>query len=214
MVMPSLDYRTAVLANLGGQLLALKLIHIDDFDLVSEMAPCTQLQELDMYSCKFNTTPDPILNDSPFLPNLKKLIISCCLQLSSDRMFEMAIPSLTELHLNCAHFGLPFASDLNWDVLPRLYPKLQVISIRVPCKSLTLSVVRDIATQLLPSLKLIQLPDKMLKTNEEKHLADMLISELEELEFPICLQFVDLPLKLNIMLPHVGICPFHNSGQL
>jgi len=212
--MPSLDYRTAILASLGGQLLALKLIRIDDFDLVSEMAPCTQLQELDMYSCNINTMPDPILNDSPFLPNLKKLIISDCLLLSLDRMFEMAIPSLTELHLNCAHFGLPFASDLNWDVLPRLYPKLQVISIRVPCKSLTLSVVRDIATQLLPSLKLIQLPDKMLKTNEEKHLADLLISELEELEFPICLQFVDLPLKLNIISPHVGFCPFHNSGQL
>jgi hypothetical protein len=188
------------------------LNHVENIDLVDDLAPCTQLKELELHNCGFKSTSTPIQSHTPFLPTLKKLVISSCLRLSSDRVFQIAIPSLIELHLNCAHFGLLFANDLSWDVLSRRYPNLQVLSIRIPCKGLTLDVVRDIATQLLSSLKLIQLPVQMLKSDEEKQLADELIFELEELACPIRLKFVDYPFKFKALLPHVGICPFHNSN--
>jgi len=94
------------------------------------------------------------------------------------------MPSLTELNLKCAHFGIVGASNLTWDDLSRLCPNLKDLNLFEPCKSLTLEKLRQITTQ-LPFLESILLPQEMLESDIEKQLGDELIIELEQRKFPI-----------------------------
>ena len=163
-----------------------------DFAL-TELLPCKQLQELKVGFSDFKQLPMAIEGSESLLSTLKILKTTSCIpQLS--RLFDLAIPSLTELHLNCSHFGLPGAGNLSWYELPRLYPNLQVFSLRQPCKNLTLDVLHLIVSQ-LPRLVSIQLPIEILQSDIDKQLGDDLVEEYEDKSPSISLKFVNFSLE-------------------
>ena len=181
---PTADARAAVLSVLGAQLKSLSLLKFDDLlDVATELAPCTQIKELIVSDGNF-TLEMPNQSET-FLSTLKELGVLSCVSQST-----LPIPSLTELSLHCAHYGLD--DNLPWDQLPHLYPNLQVFGLERVCESLTLDVVRELAMQ-FTGLREMELPIEMLKTDEEKKIADELATELEQLESPIYLQFRSEP---------------------
>ena len=182
----SSDYREAVLSSLGGQLTDLSFWDCPDL-LPSQLTPCIGLEKLDVSGCTL-----PLLSHSIediTLPNLKQLTCYTCPAESSRLLEMMSIPSLTQLHLECAHFGIAGASNFNWEDVPRLYPNLKEFKLSIPCKSLTLETVRRISTQ-LPCLEFISLPLEMLEQDQQE-MSEKLIVELEQRKFPIKLQFTE-----------------------
>jgi len=179
------DYREAVLSTLGGQLTDLRFWNCPDIT-PSELIPCIELEKLKLFGCTLMSLSNSI--DAVTLPNLKKLTCSTCLG-SSSRLLEMVLmPSLTQLHLMCAHFGTAAASNFNWEDVPRLYPNLKEFKLKILCKSLTLEIVRRISKQ-LPFLEFIRLPLEMSKQNQQ--MSEELIAELEQCKCPIQLEFVE-----------------------
>ena len=175
----SSTYRSAILTSFGPQLLSLDLGKCFDFDFIDELKPCTQLRELEKGESTFQ--PISIENNNAnamIFQSRKKISIHKCVELKD--FLGMTMPSLTELVLNCAHYGISSASDWKWKDLPRLYPRLKELTIRQPCKSLTLDRVRLIANQ-LPHLKRITLPKEMLQSDEQKMLSEKLVVELKQL---------------------------------
>ena len=196
----SAAYRDVIFANFCKQLLLINLAGCSDFELC-QLQSCTELKELIINGCQFSPTSAPIEADKLF-PKLKKLVKVGCHSLSSQ-FIEIPIPTLTELYMWCAHFGI--TSNLNWEDLPRLWPNLQVLDLFLPCKSLSVVKLRQIALQ-LPDLKLIRVPVTMLQSQEEKWLADELVAELEDLPSSIILKFEKIPEK------HSGaMCAVHNG---
>ena len=157
-----------------------------EVDLVTLLAPCTRLQELSVINCSFTLLPTPIQCEK-LVSTLKKLFISSS-NGHSQQLLKSAIPSLIELHFGCIQ--VPISGDFSWNDIPRLYPNLQVLVLRSPCKSLTLNVVRLIVSQ-LPCLKSISLPLKMLRSDEDKQLGDQMINEFDKLPSTIHLSFVE-----------------------
>ena len=71
--------------------------------------------------------PAAVMSDisNQFLPNLKKLeTLGTCLGQWS-RLFECHRPLMTDVTLNCFHFGLPTLSRFNWSDIPELWPNLR-----------------------------------------------------------------------------------------
>ena len=182
------EYLEAVLSSLGGQLTELDLSQCINL-LPSQLAPCTQLEKLDIVNCEFKPLSNSIQIDDVTLPNLKKLTCVTCLGQSSLLLEKLLMPLLAELLIGCVHFGIVGASNMTWDDVPRLYPNLKDLNLSNPCKSLTLEKLRQITTQ-LPFLESIALPQEMLESDIEKQLGDELITELEQRKFPIQLEFV------------------------
>jgi hypothetical protein len=173
-----------------------------DFDLI-ELLPCTKLRQLVITKCQFKSAQTPIPKEA-FLPDLRILHIQTCLEPSN--LLEIAIPSLMELRLHCAHYGIPEVSCLKWDDLPRLYPNLGHLILCSPCKSLTLDVVRHFASQ-LHNLKSIQLPLETLRSDKERQLGDKLVTQLEQHPSSIRLLFTDRKEK-DVLF---GDCPYQSE---
>ena len=179
------EYRKAVLSTLGGQLTDLSFWNCPDIT-PSELMPCVELEKLKLYGCTLMSLSNSI--DAVTLPNLKKLTCCTCLGSSSRLLEVVQIPSLTQLHLKCAHFGIAAASNFNWEDVPRLYPNLKEFKLKILCKSLTLETIRRISKQ-LPFLVFIRLPLEMSEQNQP--MSEELIAELEQRKCQIQLEFVE-----------------------
>ena len=188
-------YRAAVLASLGGQLKSLKLYQCHEIDLVAELAPCTQLEELEIDVCRLKPTPNLVENVA-FLSTLKKLNISFS-RGYLPQLLSLPLPSLTELHLYVRHSDLDDGTVSDWIKLLRLYPNLRALSlISCPCKRLMLDDIRVIITQ-LPCIESICFPQEEYQTKEEEQLYKELVVELTQLPSPITLEFVKRPPKID-----------------
>ena len=197
-------YRQAVLSTLGHQLRSLKFEGCENIDLHRELLPCTRLEKLEFgVGCVFSVVQTLI---EPFTSHLEILETRECLDLPSS-FFEEPMPSLTELHLSCAHFGSsekmeeyvePIACNVSWTDIPRLYPNLKVISVGDVCASFTPNVLRLVASQ-FPLLQTISLSDMI-----PYHDADWQ-RLVDDLPSPIRLDFLqkydDRPFS----------CSFHNN---
>ena len=187
------EYRRTVFAALGGQLLRLKLDNCKDLDL-TDLKICSQLKELEMdYGCEF--LPSPVKAEEPFLPGLQKLVLVGMLKCigQTSRFFDSVKPTLIELRVSCAHFGIPNASDFDWDDFPLLFPNLKRFELLVPCKSLTLKKLRDLVPR-LRNLETLRLPygslsDGILSGPEVDEEANQLINELQQRSSSIDLVF-------------------------
>lgn len=182
------DYRRAVLAALGGQLLRLKLDNCLELDL-TDLKICNRLKELEFnFGCEF--LPLSVKAEEPFLPCLQKLRLDDilrCVGLTS-RFFETVKPSLTELRLSCAHFGVREASEFDWGDLPLLFPNLKLFEFCAPSKSLTLEKVRDLVPR-LHNLETLRIPYGTLCVPEEIEEANRFIDELQQRSSSIDLEF-------------------------
>lgn len=196
------EYRKAILSSLGSQLISLCFVLGQDFDLI-ELLPCTQLRQLVITKCEFKSTQTPIPKEV-FLPALRFLHLQSCLE--APNLLHMEIPSLVELRLHCAHFGLPEVSNLNWNDLPLLYPNLRHFILCYPCKSLTLDLVRKFPLE-LANLKSIELPLEMLPSNKERQLGYELTTHLE-LSSSVRLLFTTLKEKDVLIF---GDCDYQNE---
>ena len=122
----------AILTSLGGQLRKLVLRHsreaIIDLD---HLVHCKKLEELCIWNCKgiVKTGVKTLsLQAKEFLPRLKKLSTSCCLRQGS-RLFEVERPALSNVDLQCSHFGISSATDCNLCDLPQLWPNLKELNL-------------------------------------------------------------------------------------
>jgi hypothetical protein len=147
------EYCEAVAAGLGAQLLSVIWNNCNDLSL---LAPCTRLEELEIRSVDEETMTHYL--NGEFLPNLRKLsTYHCCLR-QFGRTFETVRPSLTEVRLDCAHFGCDQqVSVCNWEDLPRLWPNLEHFSFIQYNEHLTMNSARHIFPQ-LKKLKSVNLP--------------------------------------------------------
>ena len=124
------------------------------FDL-EELLPCSELEELVIKNgCQFPTTRSP--EAETLLRRLKTLHIECCLAQCS-LLFECEMPSLTNLQLHCAHFGIPGASNFRWDNIPSLWPNVKNLKLSSLPPNMTVDAIHLI-TQRIPNLKSIELP--------------------------------------------------------
>ena len=185
------EYRKFIVtSNIGPRLKFLSLSYEErNPDLMADLAPCTALERLFIHKIKGQKKMPPAATQfiTEHLPNLRELTTFCCLGQSS-RLFEVAIPSLRSLQLNCAHFGIVVGSDEKWKDLPRLYPNLEALVLRRPCEKLTLNTLHFIAKH-LPKLNYVSLPRAMLQSDEDKLMADDLAAQLSQLDSPIQLSF-------------------------
>ena len=144
------DYRRAVLSILGHQLQGLSLCETTNIDVIAELEPCHQLEELEIsYGC--NLLPPPhVAVDFPsagtFLPHLKTLKINCCIGPWSP-LFERERPLLTKLELHCSHIGMTPRSKFNWIDVPNLWPNLREMTLYYG-EGLTVDTLREIVPQL------------------------------------------------------------------
>ena len=113
------EYRKVIVtSNIGPRLKFLSLSYEErNPDLMADLAPCTALERLFIHKIKGQKKMPPAATQfiTEHLPNLRELTTFCCLGQSS-RLFEVAIPSLRFLQLNCAHFGIVVGSDEKWNV--------------------------------------------------------------------------------------------------
>ena len=91
-----------------------------------------------------------------FLPHLKTLQVACCLG-QFGRIFETAVrPALTNLQINCSHFGVAGASDFKWIDAPRLWPNLQDLKLNYSQHLTSLSI--DVISS-FKKLQRLEMPD-------------------------------------------------------
>ena len=150
MVEISSDYRLVVLSAIGHQLQSLCLSHTLSIDVIAELGPYDQLEELTI--THYCTLLPPPLSDADFppadtfLPRLKKLKIGCCIGLWSP-LFERQRPLLTKLELTCPHIGIPSRSKFNWMDVPILWPSLRRLNFGKG-DGLTEETLREMVSQL------------------------------------------------------------------
>ena len=185
----STEYRRAVIASLGGQLLSVKYKYCSGLDW-AEMVSCNRLQELEIESCTDDkpTSSMPI-NAKTFLPRLRKFIIDVCLG-EWSRLFETSRPTMKDLSINCVHFGIAGASDKNWDDVPCLWPKLEELRLWYPSKSLTYDKMCQVIPQ-MASLSSVRLPYGTLRSEEEEEASNDFEDQLKRRSTPIELDFAE-----------------------
>ena len=162
----SAEYCKAIVASLGSQLLSINWKDkVDDVDFAL-LGPCTQLEELEIHAtvnCSRLNNKFIVIED--FLPKLKKLVSECCL-VTYMLAFESVRPTLTEVRLNCAHFGACYDDDdddahplCEWEDVPNRWPNLENFSLEKYNKrlSLNLNEMRDIFPR-FKNLKSLILP--------------------------------------------------------
>ena len=147
--------------SLKDQLLSISWDNDNDLAI---LAPCTKLEELEIRDGEGDPTP---VEPEYFLPNLKKLVVDRCLG-DFSRAFESARPTLTEVHLNCCHFGLACYSgsgpsgdewelvSKEWEEVANMWPNIEDFTFIHENEELTFLKVRDVFPRLnkLKSLKL------------------------------------------------------------
>ena len=121
----------------GDQLHTISLDTCWNIDLYALLLPHKQIEYLRIEECDLvriqdadefaEHVPAAVISDisNQFLPNLKKLeTLGTCLGQWS-RLFECHRPLMTDVTLNCFHFGLPTLSRFNWSDIPELWPNLR-----------------------------------------------------------------------------------------
>ena len=154
-----------VLATLGGRL---QELGFDGFDTVniSHLIPCVNLENL-LIDCRIAVTEtEGLIRPDVFLPNLKKLQVESCLNSLSRRLMETPRPSLKQLSLTCAHFGIQAASGIQWEDVPDLWPNIQELSFR-SSQGLTMDTLCDIIPR-FNDLQKLKFPFKMFRQPSEE----------------------------------------------
>ena len=138
-----------------------------------------------------------------FLPKLKDLSISVNCLGEWSPLLETERPSLTKLHLNCSHLGIPGASSFYWRDLPTLWPNLEDLYLGRN-KGLTMDTLRHQIIPRLPHLKKlsIRVPSVELEPSEkEKEMAEQFKAEIK-IRFPqVQIEFCSTPGKPCIFMP-------------
>ena len=164
------NHRQTFLSILGHQMQSLSFIYSEEIDILMELEHCKRLRSLTLWSGSQLLSIE--LTDLPsadaFLPHLRKLATRFCLG-GCSHLFENHRPSLKQLNLNCLHFGVPTASDLNWSQVPKMWPNLVILDI-ASCTNLTYETLR----QLIPrweKLQTLVLPESMNRSSAQKEMA-------------------------------------------
>ena len=164
------DYLNAVLSVLGSQLIKLDISLTYNFnaniDVFSGLLYCSQLEELSILPYAVSLASQAhieFLSTENFLPRLKRLEVSRCLEVWS-RLFECHRPALTSLYLACPHFGMVDRSSFNWIDIPQLFPNLQEFHIDKG-EGLSLNILHQFVPQ-LKHLKSLTLSPKILSSDE------------------------------------------------
>jgi len=192
------EYRIAVLSILGRQLQSLHFYGTQTIDVIKELSPYHQLEEL-IIGNDYSLLPPPVAADDfpsadNFLPRLKKFEIRICLGPWSP-LFECFRPSLTDIGLGCAHIGTS-RSQFNWIEVPNLWPNLREMTLLdTRFNRFAWACLREIFSQ-FKNLRSLTLPPSYGSEVQSKFMRKKLKAALMNPEDPndsVCVRFADYP---------------------
>ena len=143
-------------------------------DLVKLLLPCTALEEL-CIGGQFDNN-DTKINPANFLPQLKSLELTTCLERQWQRVFEARRPHLISLRFSCCHIGMAPGSNYQWTDVSYLWPNLKSLKIQ-SAVGLSPAVIQEHIIKALPKLEQLMLP---LPVANQWKSSDKIMAELKE----------------------------------